>query len=94
MKSLAEELMSLLTKRVSTAITTVGKAANATVAGVLAQSLIGMSEQAGKAACSAAGFKFRINTKDGKSRVGTTDASGDRIKVDITKDRIVKAWVG
>ena len=94
MKGIGEELTALLTKRVSMALTSVGQVAKSTIAGALAQSLIGMSEQAAKAACSAAGFKFRINSKDGKGRMGTADARGDRIKVDIAKDKIVKAWVG
>lgn len=94
MKSLGDELTALFTKRVSGMLTSVGQAAKHTVAEALCTNLIGMSETAAKAACSAAGFKFRILSKDGKGRTGTTDFRRDRVRVTIVGGKITTAKVG
>ena len=94
MKSFGDQLVGLLTKQMSHTISEATSAAKAKGGEMLAKTLVGMTEKAAQMTCATAGFKFRINMKDGKGRIGTADFRHDRIKVDIVKDRVVKAWVG
>lgn len=94
MKSFGDELICLLTKQASRTINSVTNVAKTKAGEVLCTTLIGMTESAAKVACATTGFKFKINSKDGKDRIGDARVHTNRIKVNIENGKVIKARIG
>ncbi len=61
---------------------------------VVARSIIGMAERAGRRTVTRAGLRFRVVRRDGVDQILTMDRRSDRVNVGVTDGVVTDSRVG